>query len=206
VTLDRRSIAIHEAGHAVAYVVLGRPIEYVTVRPVAGSLAYCQPGPVELPSVEGFDASDVVPMKPPAMRAWLEVSAIIALAGPVAADALTAPTHGYLEPEAPPAAVRDLDDLPPRVAELMAAADADGVHGRTDEQRAEMAVRDLAGAAVSPFYLEWLRDEARTLVRCYADAIVRVADALERSDTLTAAEIAALVHPQGAVTGPATGA
>jgi ATP-dependent Zn protease len=77
--------AYHEAGHAIMALVLGRPVERVSVRPDRHSLGVCCFGkPVFRPSED-----------------WLEREVLIALAG-LAAEALHTGSYGWEE------AARDL--------------------------------------------------------------------------------------------------
>ena len=65
-----------------------------------------------------------------------------------------------------------------------------------DETTAWRTAHALAGDfEVTLHYLAWLRGEARQLVVRCAPAILRVADALERSAVLDGEQVAALVRP-----------
>jgi hypothetical protein len=74
VTADRRVVtAYHEAGHAVAALVLGRPVAWVSIRPDRKYLGVCAFGKgVFRPSED-----------------WVEREAVIALAGPAAEAGFT---------------------------------------------------------------------------------------------------------------------
>jgi hypothetical protein len=76
-TEELRETALHEAGHAVAAIVLGRSVEEVTVVPSRGFLGHCRHTPVFSPSDSGtFGPGD---------RERIEEEVIITLAGPAVA-------------------------------------------------------------------------------------------------------------------------
>jgi len=54
---DRRRTAVHEAGHAVAGIVLGHAIEHASISPGRGFRGIAVPVPRDLPGADAFDAS-----------------------------------------------------------------------------------------------------------------------------------------------------
>ena len=195
----RRWIALHEAGHGVAHVMFGTPLEYVSIRPGKrfGGLAASNRG--DRPDSDEWDQFRPVSAAPPAFRASVEREIVGALAGEIAAAMLYQPTKR--EPtraqisEAETIARRALAALGPRVAELVVANEESDEPYDDDETRAHDLAFAFAGPSAGMFYLEMLRAEAREFVIRYQAAILRVADALQRHAVLEGEQVAALVHP-----------
>ena len=196
---ERRSVAIHEAGHAVADVVLGIPVEYTSIRPGKTFAGIEVPAPFEV-DLGSWNQYLPISAAPADLRAYVEKRIIAFLAGPIAAVILYepvgrgAPVREEFDPDA--IARQALANLGPRLAELVVAKEESDEPNNGDEANAF----ELANAFVGPdmggaFYLEWLRVEARALVVRYAAAILRVADALERHAILQGDQVAALIHP-----------
>lgn len=81
--MTRREIALHESGHAVAFVVLGLPLEYASIRrgrTFAGRTVHAQI-PMDIAAIR-FGR---VPQQTPALRADVERRVIATLAGELAA-------------------------------------------------------------------------------------------------------------------------
>jgi len=193
----RRRTALHEAGHAVADYVLGRPIEYVSIRPglTFGGIAVTMPR--DRPDAGGFAPWSPVALQPPALRADIERQIIATLAGELSALFLAvAPgTVRYSDDAAEEIAGGALAALGPRTAELVVDHEESEESSGSDETNAWDLAVAFAGPEVGGHYLGWLRAEARELVICYHGAISRVADALERHAVLAGEQVAALVHP-----------
>jgi hypothetical protein len=191
--MSRREIALHEAGHAVAHVVLGMPLEYASIRPGRTF------GGVAVPGQRPIDVNEIqfgrVSQQTPSIRAEVERRIIATLAGELAARfraAEPAPT-AYVGEEAETIARDALQRLGPRLAELVVHHEQAEDTGR-DEANAWEAAGLFADGEPQSFYLAWLRAEARILVTTYAPAILRVAEALERHAVLNGEQVAALVH------------
>lgn len=181
--LDRRRIALHEAGHAVACVVFGTPLEYVSIRPGRTFGGVTVGVPREVP-----DAPGRATWLDPAIRVDLERRVIASLAGDLAER---------LDPTAGPRPVDEtevraaLEALGPRVVELIEREQRDDPV-LSDAAAAWYLAERLAGDGAR-HYVEWLRVEANELVLRYAAAIGRVAEALERREVLDGPAVAALV-------------
>jgi hypothetical protein len=197
---DRRIIAIHEAGHAVADVLLGIPVEFASIRPGKTFAGIEVPAPHR---PDSFDWNQYLPISaaPADLRAYVEKRVIAFLSGHIAATTLyePLPRRRRLTVELPDAdaIARDaLASLGPRLAELVVAHEESDEETGGDEANAFALANAFAGPDMGgAFYLEWLRVEARALVARYEAAILRVADALERHAVLRGEQIAALVHP-----------
>ena len=190
---DRRRTALHEAGHAVAGVVMGRPLEYASIRPGRTFSGIAVPVPRDRPP--GFDPDRFVPVQPAELRADVERQIVTVLAGDLAALYLAEPRSGYVDTSEEEVAAA-LEALGPRVAELVIHHETDEVPTDSDEERARgLALAFIGNDAGAAHYLAWLRAEASQLVIRYRAAIVRVADALERHAVLAGDAIAALVYP-----------
>jgi hypothetical protein len=191
----RRLVAVHEAGHAVAHVVLGRPVACASIRPGKRYAGVAIPEAAGLADVDGFDPSKLVTGQPPAFRTDIERRIVVLMAGEAAVTLLAGsrPAAGYSDDETDVIARKALDALPPRVLELVKAAEEDERPG-SDHEHAERLAWAIAGDHASLHYLAWLRCQAEALVIGWRAAIIRVADALERRAVLTGDEIAALVH------------
>ena len=79
----RRRTALHEAGHAVAFVTLGIPLEYASIRPGRSFNAVVVPTHREMPDLDAFGVGLLVE-QPSALRAELERDVIATLAGDLA--------------------------------------------------------------------------------------------------------------------------
>jgi hypothetical protein len=195
----RRCIAIHEAGHAVAHVVFGDTVEYVSIRRGKHFGGIAVPGVRSRPDKDQWDPFVPVNASPPGFRASVERQIVSGLAGEIAVALLYRPTGRNptraVEAEAETIARKALDELSPRVAELVVTNEQADAPMDTDETVAHDIARAFAGPEAGIFYLEWLRAEAREFVTRYQAAILRVADALERHAVLQGAQVAALVHP-----------
>jgi hypothetical protein len=193
----RRQTALHEAGHAVADVVFGIPIEYVSIRSGHGFGGIEVPVPREFADIAGFDLVPLV-MQPPALRADVERCIIATLAGGVAALHLgsePAPA-GYDDDEAERIATQALGALGPRISELVIDNETNDKQFESDQDHAtDLAIALFGDVLGGAHYLAWLRVEAETLVVRYRAAILRVADMLERHAVLAGDQIAALVYP-----------
>jgi hypothetical protein len=189
-----RRTCIHEAGHAVASVVVGEGVEFVSVRPTETFRGMNVSAPPAL-DLAGFDGFRSVSFEPPALRAGVERHVIMLLAGDLAAWLLgPTPADDYHAASADEALARQaLEKLGPRLSELLATIEADTEPQFGDEHNARVNCDAFAGPTVGALYLEFLRASARELVIRYARAIVRVADALERLHVLTGEQVAALV-------------
>jgi hypothetical protein len=194
---ERRRVALHEAGHAVADVVFGRGVEYASARAgrTFAGLTLAAPGPAG--ATDGFDPFLFVVQQPAACRDHVERTVISLMAGDLAELFLVSePVNAYSDDQAEQIARTALEGLGPRLAELVAKHEDREEPTPTDHEQAF----SLAAAFVGPDpvavgnYLAWLRAEASRLVRVYAPAILRVADALERRAVLSGAEVAALVN------------
>jgi hypothetical protein len=192
----RRRTCLHEAAHAVAELVLGGSVDYVSIRPgkTFGGIEVRVPRPLDL---DGFDGFRSVSVEPPKLRADVERRIIVSLVGHIAALHLGPKLDdGYLaEPADEEIARQALANLGSRLSELVVANEVSTEPRGSDEDNARGAADAFAGPVVSWHYLEWLRCEALELVTRYCLAIVRVADALERLHVLTGEQVAALVYP-----------
>jgi len=192
----RRLTCVHEAGHAVAEVVLGQTVEYVSVRPGKHFGGIEVPVRHERPEADRFAPWHPVSLQPPELRADIERSIIVLLAGDLAALYLGPSQTSYVgEPEVEEIARRALDNLGPRIAELVGALEESDGPFDDDDTKAVGLASAFAGPQAGIFYLAWLRAEASELVMRYQAAIRRVGDALERHAVLRGDEVAALVHP-----------
>ena len=191
----RRHVALHEAGHAVASDLFGMPLEYVSIRPGETFDGITSGDPHPIPP--GFDASRPVAAQPHEVRAAVERRILGDLAGDVAARYLAAePATVRCDPlEAAEIDRQALTAVGPRTAELVVREEERTEPHESDEAKAWELADAFAGPETGWRYLEWLRSEARDLAIRYHPAILRVADALERSGILTGEQVAALVHP-----------
>jgi hypothetical protein len=194
---ERRRIAVHEAGHAVASIVLGVPIEYVSIRTGLSFRGVALRVGARLEAADDFDPFRAVAAQPPELRADVERRIIGDLAGPIAemflADEPAARSYGGDEAET---IARDaLATLGPRLAELVAHWEMREERRDGDEADAAGLAYAFAGPEAGGHYLEWLRAEARALVLRYRFAVLSVADALERAAVLSGEQVAALVYP-----------
>jgi hypothetical protein len=191
--MTRRGTALHEAGHAVAFVVLGLPLEYASIRP--GRTFNGTVSPVQ----STIDVNEIqfgrVSQQLPSLRSIVERRIIATLAGELAARYLaTEPAPAaYVDDAAETIAREALQRLAPRVAELVVHHEQAEDTG-TDEANAWEAAGIFADGEPQAAYLSWLRAEARLLVIRYSAAILRVAEALERHAVLNGEQVAALVH------------
>src|SRR4051794_32921778 len=82
-----RRTALHEAGHAVAELILGGQVEYVSTRPgnAFRGIEVAVPRPLDL---GGFDPFRSVSVQPPGLRADVERRIVVFLAGEIAAQYL----------------------------------------------------------------------------------------------------------------------
>jgi hypothetical protein len=200
--LERRRIALHEAGHAVADVLLGLPIEYASIRAGRTFAGIEVPVPRPVPDIDRLTIYPTL-LQPTALRNNIERRVIATLAGQLAELYLDEPSSGYMSDEADTIARQALAGLGARLVELVVEHEEREESPGRDESRAF----DLAGAMVGPdsagLYLELLRHEARALVIRYHLAILRVADALERQAILSGDQVAALIYPRGRLSGGA---
>jgi hypothetical protein len=198
---DRRRTALHEAGHGIAQVVLGRSVEYVSIRPGKTFSGVAVPIPHERLDIEGFNPFLPVAQEPAALRADIERDIIIDLAGDLATlldgpGDNAPPASSYRdEPDVDAIARRALEQLGPRLAELVVEHEQSEDPIDTDDAKAWTLAKAFAGPEASFWYLEWLRAETRELVIRNRVAILRVADALERHAVLRGEQVAALVYP-----------
>lgn len=177
----RLRTSFHEAGHAVAAVLLGRPLGLVTIRPGAAYSGLCQWTSARVTDAD-LDKIDrgPVPMMPARLRRVIETSVIVSLCGPLAAE-LAGPYNGTV----PPDEAHDLDEaerLARGVADLsrpdrdrLAGLEADPEPLDPDEERAWRRASALDVDA-PVHYLGWLRALARSLT-C-SPPFVRGAEAL----------------------------
>lgn len=193
----RRRTAIHEAAHAVASVVLGVPVDYVSVRPGQTFSGITYGVQRTLSDLDGFDPFRAVTQQPAALRADIERKVMMTLAADIAVRNLgPGPMSGYDEPkEAEAIAYQTLARFGPRLAELIVAQETSEEPSEYDETKARDLVYGFAGPDAAVAYLEWIRADAGELVRRYQAAILRVADALERRAVLRGKHVAALVYP-----------
>lgn len=194
----RRRTALHEAGHACAEVILGGAVEYASIRPGRTFAGIEVPAARDLIDVDGFAPwLPSVTLEPPALRVAVERQIIATLAGELAALYLAPlPARGWYGPDdAAEIARQALVGLGPRIADLVVGHELREQPTDSDEVSAQSLASAFAGPEAGPYYVEWLRCEARELVTRYHAAIRRVADALERSAVLRGDQIAALVHP-----------
>ena len=192
----RRATCLHEAAHATIAVILGDAVEYVSVRSGKHFRGIAVP-PVrhERPEADRFAPWHPVCMQPPELRADVERSILVFLAGDLAALYLTPPQTSYVDEDVEEIARRALDNLGPRLAELVVGHEESDGPFDDDDTKAVGLASAFAGPQAGVFYLAWLRAEARELVLRYQAAIRRVGDALERHAVLRGDEVAALVHP-----------
>ena len=192
----RRRTALHEAGHAVASIVLGIPVEYTSIRPGRAfsgiNIAVLTP-PADF---DLFDPDRPAVLHPPGLRADVERRIIRLMAGELAARRLdrSPPASMYTDDAAQRIARRALASLGPRIAELVTANEQRDEPSSDDQNAMDMA-RAFVGREGAFAYLRWLTSEAELFVARYAAAILRVADALERHAVLRGDAIAALVYP-----------
>lgn len=192
---ERRQVALEEGGHSVCQVVLGFGSKYASIRPgrqfsgIASGLGYDMP--------EGFNPDLFVLQQPPEVRATVERRIFIWLVGDLSALYLAdEPSVGYSSDEAEQIAQAALDELGPRLAELVVEYEQREDLDVGDEVWASRFANAFAGPEVGPAYLAWLKIEAREFVLRYRHAILRVAAALERHGVLSGDAIAALVYPR----------
>jgi hypothetical protein len=198
----RRRTAVHEAARAVADVVFGIPLEYVSIRAGNGFSGIEVPIHRDFTDIAGFDDVLLV-MQPPAFRADVERRIIATLAGDMAALFLGGepPPARYDDDAAEQIAKRALMALGPRISELVIHHEASDEPYESDQDRAiGLAIAVFGEVLGGAHYLAWLRAEAEALVIRYRTAILRVADALERLAILQGEQVAALVHPPKEVT------
>jgi hypothetical protein len=196
-TDSRRRLAIHEAGHAVCGVVLGRPLEYASIRPGRSfrGVAVAVHGPT--PGIAAFEVDCVVATQPPELRADVERKILTSFAGELAALYLAdePAASGYSDDETEGIADAALTELGPRIAELVV-QNEEGEDTESDGDAAyRLAVAFTGSPEIAAPYVAWLQAEARGLVIRHRHAILRVADALERHAVLRGDAIAALVYP-----------
>jgi hypothetical protein len=191
--MTRRETALHEAGHAVAQVLLCLPLEYASIRRGKTFGGVVVPAPMEI-DVNGIQHGRVS-QQLPSLRSIVERRIISTLAGELAARYLAAEPApaGYVDDETETIAREALQRLGPRLAELVVHHEQAEDTG-SDEANAWKDAGIFADGEPQAAYLAWLRAEARLLVTTYAPAILRVADALEKYAVLNGEQVAALVH------------
>lgn len=196
--MTRRQIALHEASHAVAHVVLGLPLEYASIRRGRTFGGMTVSIPRGLAGAGDFDTFKPVPLQPAALRADVERRVISRLAGELGVLYLAPvdPVATYTDDDSEAIAHEALAALSPRTAELVAKRETSEDGFQHDEAAAEELAAAFAGPESWVSYLGWLRAEARALVVRYGAPILRVADALERHAVLDGEQIAALIYPR----------
>lgn len=192
---QRRHVALHEAGHAVASIVLGVPLEYASIRPgrtFAGVNVHAPGVPVDTSTLTQYPSL----LQPLALRDHVERSIVVSLVGELAAMyfADESSRSAFTSDEAENMAREALVALGPRLAELVVEHEERQEPTDGDEANAWHLAQALVGDGVA-YYVELLRIEARTLVVRYRDAILRVAAELERRAVLQGAQVAAIVYP-----------
>ena len=118
---QRHWVAIHEGGHAVANVVLGRTVEYVSIRPGKTFAGLSVAATEDIPDMDRWNQFLPISVAPPAFRADLEKRIIAKLAGEIAATLLYQPSSVGAPPRLDPSetesiARKALDSLGPRLA------------------------------------------------------------------------------------------
>jgi hypothetical protein len=191
----RRDVAVHESGHAVIEIVLGVPVEYASIRAGRTFRGVSLRAPGDVAGIAGFDPFRAIATEPPELRAHVERQIIGFLAGGLAEVYLAGspPAASYGDDQAEEIARDALARLGPRLAELVVEYETREEPSDGDEANAAVIANAFAGPEAGAYYLEWLRCEARALVVRYREAILRVADALERVATLSGEQVAALV-------------
>jgi hypothetical protein len=197
----RRTTAIHEAGHAVASIVFGREVDYVSIRRGKGfnGIACSVPRPRD---VAGYDPVSVL-RQPSALRADVERDIVVLLAGELAALAFgsePAPAR-YDEDEFERVATDALAALGPRVAELVIKNEASDEVEYDRDGAIDLAMLMTEDVLAASAYFAWLEAEARAFVAAYRATILRVADALEEHAVRTGEHVARLVYPHRAPKG-----
>ncbi|MDP9250983.1 MAG: hypothetical protein M3O78_06410 [Chloroflexota bacterium] len=128
-TADRIRVAFHESAHATVAIILGIPVQAVTIRPGKGHNGATLPGtPAPAPRLERFTPA---PEQAPLARYALEREMILyVLAGPIGGHLAGMPT-GYIPPEA---------------GELAAAASVERLAADTRRQLLEFEAPRSAGS------------------------------------------------------------
>lgn len=189
--------AHHESGHTVAMIVVGMPLEAVSIRPGKHFGGIAHPGDLrtwqaEIPPTFGTVPSVALPAD--FRKAW-ERRIVVSLAGELAAR-WAVPLTGFIPSPAEDFAERAaaaLARLSPRHAELIVAAEsADPTP--SDEESAASDSYALVGPEESAAHLNWLRVVAGELVREWACEISALGAALLERPVLSGDEAKGIVR------------
>jgi hypothetical protein len=196
----RRETAWHESGHALAAVLLGLPVEHVSIVRTSETLGHAR---FVHASPDDHGRSGICTLdQPSTLRDWAERAIIYSLAGPIAGL-----FSGPMEPgrsddfdEREALAIARRSD---RIRELTAALEADP--GQSDDENAPNLSGFLTGSAAMQ-HVAWLTAETRALLERHAAALVALAGALYEAVEMTGPEIEAVIranpctcHPRQAV-------
>lgn len=193
---ERTLTAYHEAAHAVVALLLDARVEFVSIRPGKQHAGITWTDGLPTWSSDAALAAELpTPLIAADIRRAMEVRMCISLAGDAAA--ILAPvTSGYIAPTPDqPAAerlARTLEDLSPRHAELLRAAEerTDPIH--TDADLAERAA--LGSGAEIHAHVAYMRTVVARMVDEHVPEIAAVAAELERREVLTGDEVRAAMR------------
>jgi ATP-dependent Zn protease len=180
---ERRNqmVAYHEAGHAVAFVILGEDFDFVTVIADDGSSGHvASTRPPEI--VEAWNGGSR--RDDPRVAQWVEHEVIHTLAG-TAAQRLFFPRCHWSRGHG---SVKNMNPMEP----------TKGVAQGSDLQAAIHLVNDLHSddEEVAFAYYAYCRERARSLVQVHRDKINLVAKALMKTKTLSSDEVRRIMFPE----------
>lgn len=201
--------AYHEAGHVVAMLVLGQPLDIVSIRPskhYAGITLYGECGRQgwqgEIPNI-----LDPATQHPSDFRAFFERRIVVSLAGKIAGTlAPVEPYSGYTAPspdeEFAERAAHAIARLSPRHRELVLKTEAEEASEAfpTDDETAMRDATVLSGDEASS-HVGWLEQVARRLVHQHAVSIEMLAEALLQRPVLSGQEAAQIVRKSRSIDG-----
>jgi hypothetical protein len=196
----RRRTAYHEAAHAVAGILYGRPIRVVSIRPGAqyrGTTLYESSTGLSEALAGVFDPSAPALLQPSETRTAIEREIVITLAGPTAGQWAHV-TTGRIEPDPceidAEKAAAGLAALSPRHRELIVSEEVSDAERVGDEQAASNLSWALIGEPIEEvMHLAWLRAVTSNLVVRQWHQIEALANALLDRTVLDGATAAAIV-------------
>jgi hypothetical protein len=195
----RDFVAWHEAGHALAAVLVGRPLDYVSTRPGLQFGGITHYGPSAPLGVDGVTLAPLALQPDLTIRERFERSILVALAGGVAERFVEPFTgSGYVpaddDDDRAAASAAALARLSPRHRELVVAAERRTAPYPTDDEgQARQSSAIFNAPAAVGHHVEWLRGEVEAMVHTHERQLRAIHDALLPLEVMTEQEVLAAI-------------